>query len=93
MAEPTVFFAYPASAAAAGEVIEQAIQRLRQRSFSAFKARVAEAFRKKKPAAISQSAGPLSRFVHEIKRGGLVVYPSKRHRQIHLGRMVAIVTS
>jgi hypothetical protein len=34
VAEPTVFFAYPASAAVAGQVVEQAIQRLRQRSFS-----------------------------------------------------------
>lgn len=53
----------------------------------AFKARVAEVYPEKKPGAIPNNAGQLFRFVHEMKPGDLVVYPSKRDRQIHLGRV------
>lgn len=53
----------------------------------AFKARVAEVYPDKKPGAIPNNAGQLFRFVHEMKQGDLVVYPSKRDRQIHLGRI------
>jgi restriction system protein len=53
----------------------------------AFKARVAEVYPDKKPGAIPNNAGQIFRFVHEIKPGDLVVYPSKRDRQIHLGRI------
>ena len=52
-----------------------------------FKARVAEAYPDKKPGAIPNNAGQLIRFVHEMKVGDVVVYPSKRDRQIHLGRV------
>jgi restriction system protein len=52
----------------------------------AFKARVAEAY-PGKPGAVPVNAGQLFRFVHEMKVGDLVVYPSKRDRQIHLGRV------
>jgi restriction system protein len=53
----------------------------------AFKARVAEVYPEKKPGAIPNNAGQLFRFVHEMKAGDLVVYPSKRDRQVHLGRI------
>jgi len=53
----------------------------------AFKAAVAKAYPDKKPGAIPNNAGQLFRFVHEMKTGDLVAYPSKRDRQIHLGRV------
>jgi restriction system protein len=53
----------------------------------AFKARVAEVCPDAKPGEIPNYAGQLFRFVHEMKPGDLVDYPSKRHRQIHLGRV------
>lgn len=53
----------------------------------AFKSRVAEVYPEKKPGAIPNNAGQLFRFVHEIKQGDIVVYPSKRDRQVHLGRV------
>jgi restriction system protein len=53
----------------------------------AFKARVAEVYPEKKPGAIPNNAGQLFRFVHEIKIGDIVVYPSKRDREVHLGRV------
>lgn len=52
----------------------------------AFKVRLAEAY-PEKPSAVPVNAGQLFRFVHEMKRGDLVVYPSKRDRLIHLGRV------
>lgn len=51
----------------------------------AFKARVAEVYPEKKPGAIPNNAGQLFRFVHEMKAGDSIVYPSKRDHQIHLG--------
>ena len=53
----------------------------------AFKARVAEVYPEKKPGAIPNNAGQLFRFVHEMKLGDMVIYPSKRDRQVHLGRV------
>jgi restriction system protein len=53
----------------------------------AFKARVAEVYPDKKPGAIPNNAGQLFRFVHEMKEGDLVAYPSKADRQIHFGRV------
>jgi len=52
-----------------------------------FKARVAEVYPEKKPGAIPNNAGQLFRFVHEMKPGDIVVYPSKRDRHVHLGRV------
>jgi restriction system protein len=52
-----------------------------------FKARVAVVYPDAKPGAIPNYAGQLFRFVHEMKPGDLVVYPSKHDRQIHLGRV------
>jgi restriction system protein len=53
----------------------------------AFKVRVAAVYPGKKPGAIPNNAGQLFRFVHEMKPGDLVVYPSKSDRQINLGRV------
>jgi restriction system protein len=56
-------------------------------SREAFKAMVAKAYPEAKPGAIPNNAGQLFRFVHEIKIGDIAVYPSKRDRQVHLGRI------
>jgi restriction system protein len=53
----------------------------------AFKSAVAKAYPDKKPGAIPNTAGQLFRFVHEMKPGDLVVYPSKQDRRIHTGRV------
>lgn len=53
----------------------------------AFKAKVSEAYPDKKPGAIPVDAGQLFRFVHEMKKGDLVVYPSKSDKQIHIGQV------
>ena len=53
----------------------------------AFKAAVAKAYPDKKPGAIPNNAGQLFRFVHEMKVGDLIAYPSKQDRHIHLGRV------
>lgn len=52
-----------------------------------FKAAIAQAYPDKKPGAIPNNAGQLFRFVHEMKVGDVVVYPSKGDRQVHLGRV------
>ena len=54
----------------------------------AFKTKVLDCFPDKKPGAIPNNAGQLYRFVHEMKPDDLVVYPSKRDRQIHIGRIL-----
>lgn len=53
----------------------------------AFKERVAQTYPDKKPGAIPNIAGQTYRFVHEIREGDLVAYPSKMDRQIHIGRI------
>lgn len=53
----------------------------------AFKAKVSEVYPDKKAGAIPNNAGQLFRFVYEMKPGDIIVYPSKRDRQIHLGRV------
>lgn len=52
-----------------------------------FKAKVAEVYPERKPGAISNNAGQLFRFTHEMKIGDIIVYPSKKDRQLHLGRV------
>jgi restriction system protein len=52
-----------------------------------FKAAVAQAYPDAKPGAIPNNAGQPYRFVHEMQVGDLVVYPSKRDRQVHIGRI------
>lgn len=53
----------------------------------AFKVKVAQTYPDKKPGAIPNNAGQLYRFVHEMKAGDVVVYPSQRDRQVHVGRV------
>lgn len=53
-----------------------------------FKTAVANAYPEIKAAGIPNSAGQLFRFVHEMTIGDLIVYPSKRDRQVHLGTVV-----
>jgi restriction system protein len=53
----------------------------------AFKERVAGVFPSAKAGAIPNYAGQLFRFVHEMKPGDIVVYPSQRDRQVHLGEV------
>jgi restriction system protein len=53
----------------------------------AFKAVVTKTYPNVKPGAIPNYAGQLFRFVHELKQGDLVVYPSKADRIIHIGEV------
>lgn len=53
----------------------------------AFKQKVAEVYTDAKPGAIPNYAGQLYRFVHEMKPGDIVVYPSKMDRQVHIGKV------
>src|SRR5467141_3768218 len=53
----------------------------------AFKTRIAEVFPDAKAGAIPGYAGQLFRFVHEMKPGDTVVYPSRGDRQVHLARV------
>jgi restriction system protein len=53
----------------------------------AYKVRVTESYPGKKPGAIPNNAGQLFRFVHEMQPGDLVLYPSKRDRMVHIGRI------
>jgi restriction system protein len=53
----------------------------------AFKALISKTFPQDKPGSIPVSAGQLFRFIHEIKQGDIIVYPSKTDRQIHIGQI------
>ena len=53
----------------------------------AFKTAVAKAYPDCKPGAVPNYAGQLYRFVHEIQSKDLILYPSKRDRQIHIRRV------
>ncbi len=53
----------------------------------AFKAKLPLAYPKDKPGSVPVGAGQLYRFLYEMKIGDVVVYPSKRERQIHIGRV------
>jgi len=50
----------------------------------AFKEAVKLAYPSKKPGAIPNNAGQLFRFVHEMKKGDLVVFPNKNDRKINI---------
>jgi len=56
-----------------------------QSNREAFKEKLLEVYPETKAGAIPVAAGQPFRFVHEMKPGDAVVYPSKRDRQIHLG--------
>ena len=51
----------------------------------AFKERYAQIYPNDKPGAIPTSAGMLYRFIHEIKIGDYVVFPSKVDRMVNIG--------
>lgn len=51
----------------------------------AFKSRLVTAYPSTKDGAVPTTAGMLFRFVHEMKEGDAVAYPSKKDRHIHLG--------
>lgn len=53
----------------------------------AFRAAVSSAYSERKPGSVPVNAGQLFRFVHEMAVGDLVIYPSKRDRRIHIGRI------
>ncbi|MBL0388272.1 restriction endonuclease [Tumebacillus sp. ITR2] len=53
-----------------------------------FKEKIVQSYPGMKAGAVPTNAGQLYRFVHEIKIGDYVVYPSKRSRTIHIGRIV-----
>jgi restriction system protein len=53
----------------------------------AFKVKLLECYPESKPGAIPNNAGQLFRFVYEMKDGDIIIYPSKRDRQIHIGRI------
>lgn len=44
---------------------------------------------KAKPGSVPTSAGQLFRFVHEMRVGDYIVYPSKRSKRVHLGRVTS----
>ncbi|HKQ49909.1 MAG TPA: restriction endonuclease [Phycisphaerae bacterium] len=54
---------------------------------AAFKAKIREEYPNAKDGQISTWAGQLFRFVHEMKPGDHIAYPSKSDRTIHLGRI------
>ncbi|MBK8726861.1 MAG: restriction endonuclease [Holophagaceae bacterium] len=51
----------------------------------AFKKAYVEAYPNAKPGMIPNGVGQIFRFIHEMKIGDLVVYPSKIDRKIHIG--------
>lgn len=53
-----------------------------------FKERVRECFPNYKPGRVPITAGQLYRFIHELKIGDWIVYPSKHDKQIHIGEVI-----
>lgn len=53
----------------------------------AFRTAYISSYPNAKPGAIPNGSGQIFRFVHELKEGDLVVYPSKIDRKVHLGRI------
>jgi restriction system protein len=54
----------------------------------AFKQRYVQAYPNVKKGGIATVSGVPFRFLHEMKQGDLVAYPSKQDKQIHIGRIV-----
>lgn len=54
----------------------------------AYKKKLAQVYLDKKPGWFPVAAGQIYRFVHEMKVGDIVVYPSKADRNIHIGEVV-----
>jgi restriction system protein len=53
----------------------------------AFKQRYKESYPNAKPGGIATVSGVPYRFLHEMKKGDLVAYPSKQDKCIHIGRI------
>lgn len=53
----------------------------------AFKKKVAAAYPDKKVRSVQINGGLLYRFVHEMKRGDIILYPSREDHKIHFGRI------
>ena len=53
----------------------------------AFKERLVKAYPERKPGYYPMATGQLFRFVHEMKDGDLVIYPSKRDKRVHIGEV------
>ena len=53
----------------------------------AFKKAIQSAYPAGRPGAIPNNAGQLFRFKHEMKVGDYAIYPSKRDRLVHIGRV------
>jgi restriction system protein len=58
----------------------------------AFKATVSSKYPSFLPGAVPVHAGTLFKFVHEIKAGDFIVYPSKPDRMVNLGKVVGDYT-
>lgn len=57
-------------------------------SREAFKEKIQRTYPDWKPGKVPNAAGQLYRFVHEMKTGDLVVYPSKLDRHINIGEII-----
>jgi len=54
----------------------------------AFKKRLLEVMPNQKPGYYPMATGQLFRFVHEMKDGDLILYPSKLDKRVHIGKIV-----
>jgi len=54
----------------------------------AFKKKIIEMYPDRKPGYFPLATGQLFRFVHEVKDGDLIIYPSKRDRRVHIGEII-----
>ncbi|MFH1698786.1 MAG: restriction endonuclease [Candidatus Omnitrophota bacterium] len=50
-----------------------------------FKKALVEVYPEAKPGAIANYAGQLYRFIYEMKKEDMIIYPSKRDREVHIG--------
>lgn len=57
----------------------------------AFKEALALAYPDKKQGAIPVDAGSMFKFLHEIKKGDFVIYPSKADRMVNIGRFTGTI--
>lgn len=57
----------------------------------AIKTALSQAYPNKKARAIPVDAGIILRFLHEVRDGDLIVYPSKHDRQVNIGRVTGPV--
>ena len=53
----------------------------------AIKEKLIEAYPERKPGYYPMATGQLFRFVHEMKEGDLIIYPSKRDKRVHIGEI------